>query len=189
MDPKVDYRRLVEAKLTCARRGAGGDGCAALRPWPTRRNDRARNPAGRWLAAALAAALVAPVAPAVRTSRSRSRSRPLMPQIVAQPVWNQRIGDIEFPLCGGGRRRRLTRGRRATAPCWRSQAETGRELLARATWAPTLSAGVGSDGRFASVVTRGNEVVTLEAAASVWRKRGRRPASSRRRWWPASASS
>jgi outer membrane assembly lipoprotein YfgL len=35
----------------------------------------------------------------------------------------------------------------------------------------TLSAGVGSDGRYSSVVTRGNEVVTFDGPKEIWRKR------------------
>lgn len=34
-----------------------------------------------------------------------------------------------------------------------------------------VSAGVGSDGRFVSVVTRGNEVVTFDSGREIWRKR------------------
>jgi outer membrane protein assembly factor BamB len=34
-----------------------------------------------------------------------------------------------------------------------------------------LAAGVGSDGRYTSVVTRGNEVVTFDAGRELWRKR------------------
>jgi outer membrane assembly lipoprotein YfgL len=35
----------------------------------------------------------------------------------------------------------------------------------------TLSAGIGSDGRYSSVVTRGNEVVTFDGPKELWRKR------------------
>jgi outer membrane assembly lipoprotein YfgL len=50
------------------------------------------------------------------------------------------------------------------------QAETGTEVW-RASAGSALSAGVGSDGRYTSVVTRGNEVVTFDAGREVWRKR------------------
>ncbi|MBC7939644.1 MAG: outer membrane protein assembly factor BamB [Chitinophagaceae bacterium] len=50
------------------------------------------------------------------------------------------------------------------------QADTGAEVW-RATAGGPLAAGVGSDGRFTSVVTRGNEVVTFEAGRALWRKR------------------
>jgi outer membrane assembly lipoprotein YfgL len=50
------------------------------------------------------------------------------------------------------------------------QADSGAEVW-RAQAGSALSAGVGSDGRFTSVVTRGNEVVTFEAGREIWRKR------------------
>ena len=50
------------------------------------------------------------------------------------------------------------------------EAETG-AVRWRASAGEALSAGVGSDGRFASVVTRGNEVVTFDNGQLVWRKR------------------
>jgi outer membrane protein assembly factor BamB len=50
------------------------------------------------------------------------------------------------------------------------QADTGAERW-RINLGTALSAGVGSDGRYASVVTRGNEVVVLDAGRELWRKR------------------
>jgi outer membrane assembly lipoprotein YfgL len=50
------------------------------------------------------------------------------------------------------------------------QVETGAEAW-RASAGSALAAGVGSDGRYTSVVTRGNEVVTFDAGREVWRKR------------------
>lgn len=50
------------------------------------------------------------------------------------------------------------------------RADTGAEVW-RASAGEALAAGVGSDGRFTSVVTRGNEVVTFDAGREVWRKR------------------
>ena len=50
------------------------------------------------------------------------------------------------------------------------QADTGAEVW-RASAGSALAAGVGSDGRFTSVVTRGNEVVTFDAGRELWRKR------------------
>ena len=50
------------------------------------------------------------------------------------------------------------------------QADSGQELW-RANVGGGLSAGVGSDGRFAAVVTRDGELVTLEGGAVKWRTR------------------
>ena len=49
------------------------------------------------------------------------------------------------------------------------QADTGRELW-RGEAGERLSAGVGSDGRYAAVVTRNASLVTLEAGRVLWRK-------------------
>ncbi len=49
------------------------------------------------------------------------------------------------------------------------QADSGRELW-RASVGARLSAGVGSDGRRAAVVTRNGELVVLEAGRQLWRK-------------------
>lgn len=48
-------------------------------------------------------------------------------------------------------------------------AGSGREL-ARASAGAPLTAGVGSDGRIAAVVTRSNEVVALQGGAALWRR-------------------
>jgi outer membrane assembly lipoprotein YfgL len=50
------------------------------------------------------------------------------------------------------------------------QAQTGNVLWRAQTGGP-ISAGVGSDGRYTSVVTRGNELVTLDGGRELWRKR------------------
>jgi outer membrane assembly lipoprotein YfgL len=44
-------------------------------------------------------------------------------------------------------------------------------VLWRTSAGQPISAGVGADGRWTSVVTRGNEVVTFEAGREIWRKR------------------
>jgi outer membrane assembly lipoprotein YfgL len=49
-------------------------------------------------------------------------------------------------------------------------ASTGRELW-RGSAGQRLSAGVGSDGRYAAVVTVGNEVVAMDAGKELWRAR------------------
>ena len=50
------------------------------------------------------------------------------------------------------------------------QADTGAEVW-RTSAGSALAAGVGSDGRYTSVVTRGNEIVTFDAGRELWRKR------------------
>ena len=99
------------------------------------------------------------------------------PKLAARLVWQTRIGGSAIPGFGGigfpmvpavvdnvvtvasgdGEVRAL-------------QADSGSLLWTAAAGEP-ISAGVGSDGRFSSVVTRGNEVVTFDSGRPIWRKR------------------
>ncbi len=91
------------------------------------------------------------------------------PRISAVQVWTADIGSLGFPMlpavhegvffvaAGNGKVAAL-------------RAEDGTELW-RADAGDKLAAGVGSDGRFVSVVTRGNEVVTFDQGRELWRKR------------------
>lgn len=91
------------------------------------------------------------------------------PRIAGRAVWNMRLpgaslamtptvrDGVMFVASGDGTVLAL-------------QADTGAEVW-RASAGSALSAGVGSDGRYTSVVTRGNEVVTFDAGREVWRKR------------------
>lgn len=91
------------------------------------------------------------------------------PKIAGRLVWEGRVGQIGFALvpavkdgvfylaAGDGEVRAV-------------QSETG-ALLWSAQVGGVLSAGVGSDGRFTSVVTRDNEVVTFDSGREAWRKR------------------
>lgn len=84
-------------------------------------------------------------------------------------VWNSKIPALDFPLqvkvdgaavtLAGADGVVQSLDARSGAPLWR--AEVG---------AP-ISAGVGSDGHFAAVVTRSNELVALEAGQLLWRVR------------------
>ncbi len=91
------------------------------------------------------------------------------PKITAEQAWNQRLGKLRFPMAAVAREGRFyvaTTDGTVSALA----AETGASLW-QAKAGADLSAGVGSDGRFASVVTQGNEVVTIEAGRELWRKR------------------
>jgi outer membrane protein assembly factor BamB len=97
---------------------------------------------------------------------------PVTPQIGGRMVWNQRVEGVKFPLLVAVSETASSGGVFTVAgsdgTVMALQAETGRELW-RASLGAALSAGVGSDGRFASVVTRDNELVTLEAGRILWR--------------------
>ena len=95
--------------------------------------------------------------------------QPLTPQIAGRQVWNASIGSIGYPMLAAVRNGLLFVAS-GNGDVRALQAETGVEVW-RASAGSDIAAGVGSDGRYTSVVTRGNEVVTFDAGREVWRKR------------------
>jgi outer membrane protein assembly factor BamB len=93
---------------------------------------------------------------------------PLTPKIAGKAVWNQRIDDIKFPLTVV-----VNRGAFVVAAddgtVLALDAASGRELW-RGGAGAKLSAGVGSDGRFAAVVTRDGDLVVFEQGQVKWKK-------------------
>jgi outer membrane assembly lipoprotein YfgL len=84
-------------------------------------------------------------------------------------VWSASVGRLGFPLVPVAREGHffVASGDGSVTAL---VADTGAELWRASAGAP-LAAGVGSDGRFTSVVTRGNEVVTFDSGREAWRKR------------------
>ena len=90
------------------------------------------------------------------------------PAIAGRVVWEARLDSVHFPLSiAAVGEQFVVAGSDGVVtallasngkPQWR--AELGQKL----------SAGVGSDGRFAAVVTRNSELVVLDAGKTVWRK-------------------
>ena len=88
------------------------------------------------------------------------------PQISGRQVWAARVDSVRFPLAvavrdgnfivAGTDGTVLALDAQSGAERWRGQA------------GKSLSAGVGSDGRFAAVVTRDNELVVLDKGARLW---------------------
>ncbi len=93
---------------------------------------------------------------------------PLTPQIAGRQVWSQRIDAAQFPLSVAVNAGVFTLAGN-DGSVLALQADTGRELW-RAAVGGKLGAGVGSDGRFAAVVTRDDDLVVIEAGRVVWRK-------------------
>ena len=94
---------------------------------------------------------------------------PLTPKIAGRQVWQAKLNGVQFPLAVAVRDGTfIAAGDDGTVLAL--EAASGRELW-RAQVGASLSAGVGSDGRFAAVVTRSNELVTLEQGRVVWRSR------------------
>ncbi|WP_271009943.1 outer membrane protein assembly factor BamB [Paucibacter sp. B51] len=92
----------------------------------------------------------------------------LTPEIAGRVVWNSRIDSVQFPLSiATVADQFVVAGSGGVVEAL--QASDGRSAW-RVDVGQKLSAGVGSDGRFAAVVTRENEVVVLEAGRVLWRK-------------------
>lgn len=94
--------------------------------------------------------------------------QPLQAKVAGKQVWNEDIGKVSFPLAvsvNGG----VFTVADDSGLVLALRADTGKEVW-RAKVGDKLSAGVGSDGRFTSVVTRDNQLVTLQAGEVAWRK-------------------
>ncbi|MEJ6005484.1 outer membrane protein assembly factor BamB [Paucibacter sp. AS339] len=92
----------------------------------------------------------------------------LTPTIAGRVVWTGRVDNVKFPLSIAARGDQfVVAGGDGVVQAL--QASDGQSLW-RADVGQKLSAGVGSDGRFAAVVTRDNELVLLDAGRVLWRK-------------------
>ena len=92
---------------------------------------------------------------------------PLTPKIAGRQVWQAKIAGVQFPLTVAARDGAyIVAGDDGTVLSL--EATTGRELW-RAQVGSGVAAGVGTDGRFTSVVTRGHEVVTIEQGRVLWK--------------------
>ncbi len=89
--------------------------------------------------------------------------------IAGRVLWQQKIGAVQFPLNIAVNAGTFTVAS-SDGTVLALESESGRELW-RSSVGARLSAGVGSDGRYAAVVTRDNELVVLEAGRQVWRKK------------------
>ena len=91
------------------------------------------------------------------------------PQIAGRQVWSASLASVQFPLAVAVRDGNfIVAGTDGTVLAL--EAQTGRELW-RGQAGAKLSAGVGSDGRFAAVVTSDNELVVLDKGAKLWSTR------------------
>ena len=118
---------------------------------------------------AIAGAAVAVVLAAGCSSTEKPKPTPLesvQPQIAGRQVWTARLDNVRFPLAVAVRDGAFvvaaTDGSVASY-----EAATGRELW-RGNAGSRIVAGVGSDGRYAAVVTQANEVVVLDQGKKLW---------------------
>ncbi len=91
------------------------------------------------------------------------------PGLQADRLWSASVGNIEFPLSVAVREGRFIAAA-SNGSVVALDLASGREAWRADAGAP-LTAGVGSDGRYTSVVTRNNELVTFENAKLLWRQR------------------
>jgi len=92
---------------------------------------------------------------------------PIVAPITVRPVWNQNIGAIQFPLSVAVNGNVLTLANDGSVIAL--EAETGRTVW-RVDVGARISAGVGSDGNTAAVVTRDGELVVVEGGRVKWKK-------------------
>jgi outer membrane protein assembly factor BamB len=125
-----------------------------------------------WHVGRLVALVVAAVVGLAACGSDKPKPTPLTaltPKIGARLVWQSRVDGAQFPLGVAARNGRFhVAGNDGTVLA--IDAETGREAW-RASAGTRLSAGVGSDGRFAAVVTVDNEVVAFDEGKATWRSR------------------
>jgi outer membrane protein assembly factor BamB len=123
-----------------------------------------------------AAALLCCMAALAGCASDKPKPTPLesiVPQIAGRSVWNARVDAPSFVLMpaiakdGRGDAFVVAGGDGSIVAL---AADNGRELW-RGDVGARLSAGVGSDGRWAAVVTRDNELVALDQGSVKWRKR------------------
>ncbi len=125
--------------------------------------------AGIWHQRALLGAVVLALA---ACSADKPKPTPLevfQPKITGSQVWTTRVGSIGFPMIPA-ERDGVFYVASGDGSVLALRADTG-DVVWRASAGDRIVAGVGSDGRFTSVVTRGNEVVTFDGGREVWRQR------------------
>lgn len=93
---------------------------------------------------------------------------PLTPKIAGREVWKRSVENIKFPLSVVSVRNSFVVAD-GDGTVLALDAQSGSELW-RGNAGSALSAGVGSDGRFAAVVTREGELVVFEQGQIKWRK-------------------
>lgn len=90
------------------------------------------------------------------------------PTIAGRVMWSSGTSDVEFPLSIAVNGNTFTVGA-SDGSLTALDAAKGR-VLWQASTKSSLSAGVGSDGKFAAVVTRDGEIVVFDGGRELWRQ-------------------
>ena len=123
----------------------------------------------RWGLAATTGVLVLALLGCAADKPPPTPLEPVQAQIAGRQVWNASVGSVLFPLAVTVRDGAfIVAGGNGTVLSL--DAQTGRERW-RGSAGNLLSAGVGSDGRVAAVVTVNNELVVLDQGARRWSTR------------------
>lgn len=93
---------------------------------------------------------------------------PLTAKVAGREVWKQRIGRVDFPLKVAVNGDRFTVAN-DSGDVIALQASNGKEVW-RYDVDDKIAAGVGSDGRWAAVVTRDNVLVVIDAGKLAWKQ-------------------
>jgi len=132
----------------------------------------ARARVARALAAALAAALLggcSTISSLFSAEKPKPKDlEPIVAPITVRQVWNQSIGSVQFPLTVAVNGNVLTLAA-TDGSVVAVEADSGRAVW-RADVGAKISAGVGSDGTIAAVVTRDGELIVLEGGRVKWKK-------------------
>jgi outer membrane protein assembly factor BamB len=125
--------------------------------------------AGRSMAGSMALLAVLLLAACASEKPSPTPLEPIESKLSARAAWNTRLDGVKFPLTvlardgvfvvAGSDGAVLALDAANGQPRWRG--DVGK----------AISAGVGSDGRYAAVATRDNELVVFDGGSELWRKR------------------
>ena len=134
-------------------------------------NNQSRSPRALSVGAPLALIVVAFLSGCFggATKPQPAELQPVTALASARQSWNSRIGKVDFPLevsvSGDSVAVASSDGTVALL-----EAKTGRDLWRVALNTP-IAAGVGSDGKVVSVVTKANEVIALQDGRELWRQK------------------
>ena len=120
----------------------------------------------RFLGLACAVALVSALGACSSDKPTPTPLETYTPAIAARQVWSARVASVKFALGIVARDGQfIVAG--SDGGVVALQADTGRELW-RGQAGKTLAAGVGSDGRFAAVVSNDNTLIVLDRGKALW---------------------